>query len=632
MTMALWLAFQANNSEHDLTLTSSTDGGSSWKTPAQSYGGIQIGGTPAMAIFGDKTYVAFQANDSSHALYVSSATNGDNWTTPAKGYGGIQIGSAPAMASFYDKLYIAFQANDSSHALYITSSADGVTWKTPAQGYGGIQIGSAPAMAVFNGKLYIAFQANDSSHALYVTSSTDGTNWTTPAKGYSGIQVGGAPAMCVAPGGAISQCLTTTGDNSFAYLGMMVTNASPPSQSQTLTVASGSPYLSACICGDTGAYSYPAGATVTITDPTGKIYNQDSNTEALFVQTDGNGSPWLLTVANPAAGTWTVTITAEVGVNFSYCMTALPSKDTVNTITQAMAKIIPMPPSSSMVSGVMAHGVMPYGITPHDLTSDSSSYWMWYGTIALMAVGAVVAGISAPVIAVGLIVAVGTVSIAQSQDLINSIGSTKLNQPLSSSQVALATDDNTALSQVVVNVRAKVGVPSTTNPAQFASRSDMGVSSSYFIHLDIGGEGYHVPFGMPSGFPGAINLNAQVNDSQPPYGPIPMLVQVPDFSTYPPYPFVDGIADLITMQGAPLNSVNVSEITRLIRPGGKVALWVSVTGTCPGPNGTEDLSTNFNQLLTNLKCTPTYAPGTDSACTDEFKGIWDNKICLVNNN
>ena len=190
----LYIAFQANDSSHALFVTSTEDG-TNWKRPAVGYGGIAIGSAPAMAQFNGRLYVAFQANDSSHALFVTSSADGTNFTTPAVGYGGIAIGSAPAMAAFNGRLYVAFQANDSSHRLFVTSSADGTNFTTPAVGYGGIQIGSAPAMAQFNGRLYVVFQANDFSHALFVTSSPDGTNFTTPVVGYGGIQIGSAPTV-----------------------------------------------------------------------------------------------------------------------------------------------------------------------------------------------------------------------------------------------------------------------------------------------------------------------------------------------------------------------------------------------------------------------------------------------------
>jgi hypothetical protein len=157
--------------------------------------GIKIGSAPAMAEFNGRLYIAFQADDSSHTLFVTSSPDGNNWTTPAVGYPGIRIGSAPAMAEFNGRLYIAFQADDSAHTLFVTSSPDGNNWTTPAVGYSGIKIGSAPTMSVWNEKLFLAFQANDSSHRLHVTGTSDGTSWLTPASAYPTIKAGSAPAL-----------------------------------------------------------------------------------------------------------------------------------------------------------------------------------------------------------------------------------------------------------------------------------------------------------------------------------------------------------------------------------------------------------------------------------------------------
>ncbi len=103
------------------------------------------------------------------------------------------------------------------------------------------------------------------------------------------------------------------------------------------------------------------------------------------------------------------------------------------------------------------------------------------------------------------------------------------------------------------------------------SRSDLNVGQQ-MMHLDLGGEGYHEVSGLISGFKTAINLNAKENDSQPPFEKIPNLVRV-DYSK--PYPFADGFADYITMQGAPLTKENIDEIVRMLRKGGKVGLWIA---------------------------------------------------------
>ena len=102
------------------------------------------------------------------------------------------------------------------------------------------------------------------------------------------------------------------------------------------------------------------------------------------------------------------------------------------------------------------------------------------------------------------------------------------------------------------------------------SRRDLNLGKQK-IHLDLGGEGYHKGYSVVSGFRTAINLNDQKNDSQYKNLKIPHLVLV-DYSK--PYPFADGFADYITMQGAPLTPHNVVEIVRMLRKGGKVGLWI----------------------------------------------------------
>jgi hypothetical protein len=131
----LYIAFQDNDSPssllyHALVVTSSPDG-INFTTPAIANPGIQLGSAPAMTALGNRLYISFQANDPGHALFVTSSTDGLNFTTPATGYGpnpatgspGILIGSAPASGEFDQKLFIAFQANDPSHVLYVAASS-----------------------------------------------------------------------------------------------------------------------------------------------------------------------------------------------------------------------------------------------------------------------------------------------------------------------------------------------------------------------------------------------------------------------------------------------------------------------------------------------------------------------------
>lgn len=156
--------------------------------------------------------------------------------------------------------------------------------------------------------------------------------------------------------------------------------------------------------------------------------------------------------------------------------------------------------------------------------------------------------------------------------------------------------------QIVDNIVDKVGRPADQN--RFVGRSDINIDSSYNIHLDVGGEGYHTVGGVESGFEGAINLNTKLTDSQPPYGKIPLLVLLPggiDWNPPPQYPFKNGFADYITMQGAPLTDMNIAEMARCLRPGGLIELWIDpsfnsqIEKLCQKLNSTSDYN-SFDQF------------------------------------
>jgi hypothetical protein len=191
----LYLAFRANDSSNALYITSTSDG-VHWQAPADDIGDIELANAPAMTVFGGQLYIAFRANNSSDGLYLISSSDGANWTSP-KQVSGIQIGSSPALAAFGGKLYAAYRADNSSYGLCIISSSDGVNWTTPAQTVSGIQMGSKPALVVFDGRLYAAY--GNPAKTLCLTSTANGTSWTS-AKAIGGIQLAGAPAITVFEG------------------------------------------------------------------------------------------------------------------------------------------------------------------------------------------------------------------------------------------------------------------------------------------------------------------------------------------------------------------------------------------------------------------------------------------------
>lgn len=81
------------------------------------------------------------------------------------------------------------------------------------------------------------------------------------------------------------------------------------------------------------------------------------------------------------------------------------------------------------------------------------------------------------------------------------------------------------------------------------------------IHLDIGGEGRHA---------GAINVNPQglTTTTGVPGRPIPDLVVARGEAL----PFASGVADMVTVENAPIRDATLDEIARVLKPGGTVRL------------------------------------------------------------
>jgi hypothetical protein len=180
----------------------------------------------------------------------------------------------------------------------------------------------------------------------------------------------------------------------------------------------------------------------------------------------------------------------------------------------------------------------------------------------------------------------------------------------------------TTLSQAVDETVLQVGVPATRTSTSFATRDSMQIGSDYFLNLDVGGEGNHTVGGISSGFVGAVNINAQENDSQPPYGPIPLLILLDPWGTSPPYPFADGTANYITMQGAPLTNYYVGEMARVIAPKGQIGLWIDNNA----------YRSQIQTLADALNSTPVLSTAPGSSCFDEFPGMAGHpKTCIANN-
>jgi len=423
--------------------------------------------------------------------------------------------------------------------------------------------------------------------------------------------------------GVIYTALATSGANSYTYCA--ITSDPPPAvtlargltadgsachRQQCFVVQAGAPVLVAALNAPSDEVMSPVGVTLTVTDPTGKVYNSPEDSDALYVGLGDTGSIAQLVVVSPVTGTWTVAIDGPSDARFQCQVTTIPTADVAATIEGALAPMYPEGNPNALTLG--PRGLLLAG-------SSWSCWWCFLGAWALaiivLAVILVIAGVATG--GVGFVAALGAVAAflgttVAAGAFILAIGTWALASIATLLCVAIGQcggSGTPAIQTVVNNIRNKVGVPARSG-AQ-ATRADAGIDASYPITLDVGGEGpkpwdgsgsFH---GLVTGFPSAINLNDKIQTTGgPPTRDIPLLVQVASWGTNPGYPLAAGFANYVTMQGCPLTDTNVAQMASVVAPGGKIGLWID-----QGAHQSQ-----INALAASLKTTPQYnAP-------DEFNG------------
>src|SRR5205085_2584665 len=105
--------------------------------------------------------------------------------------------------------------------------------------------------------------------------------------------------------------------------------------SHEISVPPGAPVFGMAIMADQDAPAFPAGAQVTLTDPSGLVYNQGQNTNTVCAVTSG-GQLWALMVIDPASGVWRLSVTVPSTTAFHLTMQTVPTSAVVQTSRQAL--------------------------------------------------------------------------------------------------------------------------------------------------------------------------------------------------------------------------------------------------------------------------------------------------------
>ncbi|EFA86853.1 hypothetical protein PPL_00658 [Heterostelium album PN500] len=454
------------------------------------------------------------------------------------------------------------------------------------------------------------------------------------------------------------------GPNSFSYVSVMNHSTSTSgslttTRTQSMNVQAGSPVLIISIY-DMVTSAFPVGCVLKVTDPSGNQYNNPINTASLYVKMNGT-SVQCLVVSNPTPGKWTTVITAPTISSFHLTLQAYPSQDVAKTMMESLQALYPYDEDTKMP--LCKHPLMKL--------ENIQSWRSFVGTLAGIGFAAVIvlaaAAASIPIAGTVAVLATAGFVVGVAYDVVMYLSSSKKDVEDTSGAISTNTgmgdfDKPTDQISEIYNNFLKVASssPYATPPTKVSNttrvtRKQLNIADTYKLHLDIGGEGSFTYNNAISGFPDALNINVNTNQSQYPVKAIPLLVRLQQWEEQPTYkpslPFADKSVDYITMQSTPIADWEVTEIIRILRPGGSIGLWLNLPD--PGyiynnlPAWQKQLVTNVNSIVTQLNATPKFTckgnytlpgvpPNSNPICTvglvDEADGTYGMaKMLLVDN-
>lgn len=189
------------------------------------------------------------------------------------------------------------------------------------------------------------------------------------------------------------ECVWARGDNDFVFA--QVANlpdpdapSDPSTQSVSVLAPAGASALTMCILSNSDQPSFPAGATVRLTDPNGVVYDQDLNTDTVFVKTAG-GQVFSANFITPTPGEWTVTVTAPGSTVYTCNIQTIPTQDVVQTSLAALDPLF----SETAVVGSPYHGRLMRHYGDQVMVGG---FWGWVVAVAVVAV--VVVAVTAAVV------------------------------------------------------------------------------------------------------------------------------------------------------------------------------------------------------------------------------------------
>ncbi|EGG23493.1 hypothetical protein DFA_05626 [Cavenderia fasciculata] len=410
------------------------------------------------------------------------------------------------------------------------------------------------------------------------------------------------------------------------------------SRTQVITVSNGAPTLVIGLSSMT-ITTFPIGCILTVRDPAGNIYSGPQNTPTTYVSVVGS-SIYQMVIKNPAPGDWTTTITAPLNIPFHLCLSTIPSKDIIPTMQLSLIPIYKFDESTGDIldAPVLGGRIRLVGGFLKSVLLAVALVGMTIVTGVLLVLQPELPIVGQYGVAYALAIDIGL-----AKEFVDSLDEITVTTDSTELAVLVTGGTNPVLDKLFALIWGKVAVQvtidgktvsrATTDMSLFMDRRSMAINDDYNLHLDIGGEG----FNTNSGFSDSINVNIHANTTYQVVGadgsygtrPIPYNIILQDWTKK--IPLKDATINYITLQSFNLTDFMVSEISRLLVPGGKVGLWLDPSYYPL----VQKLATLLNTTV-KFSCSGVLGAtvcGVD--CIDEFNGLYSGapiyiKMCLTN--
>ena len=194
----LWLAWTGCDAQHHLNIEYSTDG-KNWGNKVTLTDTARDSTGPALVPYNNRLYIAWAGTDSPTHMYIGYFNNSStllNHTRLAD-----STYQTPSMAIYSSRIWLAWTGTDTAHHLNFEGSSDGITFTSKATATDGSSQG--PAIATFNSKLYVGWEGTDghkSENVAYFNGGTSLLGKVTFPEGAEGGHAGMDVGMAVGHG------------------------------------------------------------------------------------------------------------------------------------------------------------------------------------------------------------------------------------------------------------------------------------------------------------------------------------------------------------------------------------------------------------------------------------------------